>query len=245
MRRRHRLPRNRRGHRLNRIYLFRFRRQFTVDFASKTDPQKWASDFFTFNLNDFIGQEGIPAAWPFEDYRINLAKVVLRPEGVTTTIARGWGYTVPVQDARVKDLKLQDQTQDPLANWDGARAWNLIRGFKRLVRPKPQLTISDMTASNFSASMWLNSSRSGWLPLQMPAGTQRDGTRVVHYGLAFSYPSPGQALRYIVEITIYVTFRQFAQIMLKKSEEDLSKFGDCLTITDNEKDIDWNVVGSL
>ncbi|QGM50354.1 capsid protein, partial [Penguin circovirus] len=228
---------NRRGHRTNRIYLFRFKRQFEFNLSKETTPGQleFDSDYLTFTLNDFIGVEGVPQQWPFEDYRIPLAKVELKLRGDMMTIGHGIGHTVPIQDSRIRDFKLKNQKQDPLANWDGARQWLPNRGFKRIVRPKPQITVQDLTATNLTGSLFLNSSRSGWLPLQLPNGTTRDGAKIVHYGLAWSWPQPVKDLTYMAEVTIYVTFRQMASTL--KNMLLLNNNAECLNIANDEDEL--------
>ncbi|BAG55235.1 capsid protein [Beak and feather disease virus] len=196
----------------NRIYTLRFKRQFKFEIrANTTSPGNviWNSDYITFALADFITNTPNPQNLNFEDYRIKLAKMEMRPTwGHYSISSEGFGHTAVIQDSRITKFKTTaDQTQDPLAPFDGARKWYLAKGFKRLLRPKPQITIEDLTTANQSAALWLNSTRTGWIPLQ--GGPNQAGVKVRHYGLAFSFPQPKLAITYECQLTLYVQFRQF------------------------------------
>ncbi|AMS38769.1 capsid protein [Zebra finch circovirus] len=212
-RRRRRLPTNRRGHRTNRIYRLRLVRQYIqmLPKAEKTTNLTFGTDGVTILLKDFIMDERV---LPFEDYRIRLAKVEAVPRNEDWTHWQGAGHTVPIQDSHLGDFFKKTKLQtDPLANWDGARKWNLRKGFKRLFRPRPQLSITDTDAANTPAAMWLNNPRSAWIPLRRRGETtyQTSGTRVNHYGLAFSFPEPTpNEYMFQVKVTIYVEFRQMS-----------------------------------
>ncbi|AHX56480.1 truncated putative capsid protein [Beak and feather disease virus] len=168
------------------------------------------SDYITFALSDFLTNTPNPPTLNFEDYRIKLAKMEMRPTwGHYTIQGDGFGHTTVIQDSRITKFKTRaDQTQDPLAPFDGAKKWYVSRGFKRLLRPKPQITLDDLTTANQSAALWLNSARTGWIPLQ--GGPNAAGTKVRHYGIAFSFPQPEQTITYVTKLTLYVQFRQFA-----------------------------------
>ncbi|AHX56445.1 putative capsid protein [Beak and feather disease virus] len=196
----------------NRLYTIRLKREFKFDINKQTTQTGqiiWNSDYVTFALSDFLTGPN-PTGWPFEDYRIKLAKMEMKPTwGHSYTNSEGFGHTAVIQDSRISKFKTSaDQTQDPLAPFDGARKWYLNKGFKRLLRPKPQLTINDLTTVNQSATLWLNSTRTGWIPLQ--GGPNTAGTKVRHYGLAFSFPQPQTKITYECILTVYVQFRQFA-----------------------------------
>ncbi|AGC55181.1 capsid protein [Beak and feather disease virus] len=197
----------------NRIYTLRLTRQFKFQIQKQTTSTGnviWNSDYITFTLSDFLENTPNPQTLNFEDYRIKLAKIEMRPTwGHYTIAADGFGHTAVIQDSRITKFKTTtDQTQDPLAPFDGAKKWYLSRGFKRLLRPKPQITINDLATANQSAALWLNSARTGWIPLQ--GGPNAAGTKVKHYGIAFSFSQPDQLITYITKLTVYVQFRQFA-----------------------------------
>nr|AWV82728.1 capsid protein [Beak and feather disease virus] len=197
----------------NRIYTLRLKRQFKFEIrANTTSPGNviWNSDYITFALSDFITNTPNPQNLNFEDYRIKLAKMEMRPTwGHYSISSEGFGHTAVIQDSRITKFKTTaDQQQDPVAPFDGARKWYLAKGFKRLLRPKPQITIEDLTTANQSAALWLNSTRTGWIPLQ--GGPNQAGVKVRHYGLAFSFPQPKLAITYECQLTLYVQFRQFA-----------------------------------
>nr|QHB12865.1 capsid protein [Beak and feather disease virus] len=197
----------------NRIYTLRLKRQFKFEIrANTTSPGNviWNSDYITFALSDFITNTPNPQNLNFEDYRIKLAKMEMRPTwGHYTISSEGFGHTAVIQDSRITKFKTTaDQQQDPVAPFDGARKWYLAKGFKRLLRPKPQITIEDLTTANQSAALWLNSTRTGWIPLQ--GGPNPAGAKVRHYGLAFSFPQPKLPITYECQLTLYVQFRQFA-----------------------------------
>nr|QED90390.1 Cap [Beak and feather disease virus] len=197
----------------NRIYTLRLKRQFKFEIrANTTSPGNviWNSDYITFALSDFITSTPNPPNLNLEDYRIKLAKMEMRPtRGHYSISSEGFGHTAVIQDSRITKFKTTaDQQQDPLAPFDGARKWYLAKGFKRLLRPKPQITIEDLTTANQSAALWLNSTRTGWIPLQ--GGPNQAGVKVRHYGLAFSFPQPKLAITYECQLTLYVQFRQFA-----------------------------------
>lgn len=124
---------------------------------------------------------------------------------------KGIGHTCLIQDPRLsKFVKKTGLASDPLANWDGARTWDLRRGFKRLLTPRPQLTFSDLSTANEIAYTWLTNPRAAWIPLQLNE-QQIKPEKVKHYGLAFSYPQPSpDDMNYEVIITGYFQFRQFA-----------------------------------
>ncbi|ADY62644.1 CP [Beak and feather disease virus] len=197
----------------NRIYTIRFKRQFKFAIQKQTTSTGqviWNSDYITFALSDFLATAPNPHTLNFEDYRIKLAKMEMRPTwGHYTISADGFGHTAIIQDSRITKFKTtSDQNQDPVATFDGAKKWYVARGFKRLLRPKPQITIDDLTTANQSAALWLNSARTGWIPLQ--GGPNAAGANVKHYGLAFSFPQPEVTITYVCELTLYVQFRQFA-----------------------------------
>ncbi|AFM55179.1 capsid protein, partial [Beak and feather disease virus] len=197
----------------NRIYTLRLKRQFKFEIAKQTTSTGnliWNSDYITFTLSDFLNNKPNPPTLNFEDYRIKLAKMEMRPTwGYYSIATEGFGHTAVIQDSRITKFKTTaDQTQDPLAPFDGAKKWYLSRGFKRLLRPKPQLTINDLSTANQSAALWLNSVRTGWIPLQ--GGPNTAGPNVKHYGLAFSFPQPEKPIPYVCQLTLYVQFRQFA-----------------------------------
>ncbi|AGC55157.1 capsid protein [Beak and feather disease virus] len=197
----------------NRIYTIRLKRQFKFTIQKQTTSAGnmiWNSDYITFTLSDFMTNTPNPPTLNFEDYRIKLAKMELRPtDGHYTIDSAGFGHTAVIQDSRITKFKTTaDQTQDPLAPFDGAKKWYLSKGFKRLLRPKPQITIQDLSTANQSAALWLNSVRTGWIPLQ--GGPNSAGTNVKHYGLAFSFPQPDKRIDYVCMLTLYVQFRQFA-----------------------------------
>ncbi|ACO35255.1 putative capsid protein [Beak and feather disease virus] len=196
----------------NRIYTLRFKRQFKFEIAKQTTSTGnliWNSDYVTFALSDFLQKPQNPQNLNFEDYRIKLAKMEMRPTWGHYSIAtEGFGHTAVIQDSRISKFKTTaDQTQDPLAPFDGAKKWYLSRGFKRLLRPKPQITINDLTTANQSAALWLNGVRTGWIPLQ--GGPNAAGANIRHYGLAFSFPQPEIKIPYVCQLTLYVQFRQF------------------------------------
>ncbi|AUL80752.1 capsid protein [Beak and feather disease virus] len=197
----------------NRIYTLRLTRQFKFQIQKQTTSTGnliFNSDYITFALSDFLTNTPNPQTLNFEDYRIKLAKMEMRPTwGHYTIAADGFGHTAIIQDSRITKFKTTaDQTQDPLAPFDGAKKWYVSRGFKRLLRPKPQITINDLATANQSAALWLNSARTGWIPLQ--GGPNAAGAKVKHYGIAFSFPQPEQTITYITKLTLYVQFRQFA-----------------------------------
>ncbi|ACO35245.1 putative capsid protein [Beak and feather disease virus] len=197
----------------NRIYTLRFKRQFKFQIEKQTTATGtmiWNSDYITFALADFLGNTTNPQTLNFEHYRIKLAKMEMRPTyGFSSITQEGFGHTAVIQDSRISKFKTTaDQKQDPLAPFDGARKWYLSRGFKRLLRPKPQITLTDLTTANQSAALWLNSARTGWIPLQ--GGPNAAGAKVRHYGIAFSFPQPDKPIPYVCMLTLYVQFRQFA-----------------------------------
>ncbi|AKP92795.1 capsid protein, partial [Beak and feather disease virus] len=197
----------------NRIYTLRLKRQFKFEIrANTTSPGNviWNSDYITFTLSDFITNTPNPQNLNFEDYRIKLAKMDMRPTwGHYSISSEVFGHTAVIQDSRITKFKTTaDQQQDPVAPFDGARKWYLAKGFKRLLRPKPQITIEDLSTANQSAALWLNSTRTGWIPLR--GGPNQAGVNVKHYGLAFSFPQPKLAITYECQLTLYVQFRQFA-----------------------------------
>ncbi|AFM55199.1 capsid protein, partial [Beak and feather disease virus] len=215
--RRYRLRRRRHFRRrrftTNRIYTLRFKRQFKFQInKNTTQPSNviWNSDYITFTLSDFLTNTPNPPTLNFEDYRIKLAKMEMRPTwGHYTNSSDGFGHTAVIQDSRITKFKTTaDQTQDPLAPFDGSKKWFISRGFKRLLRPKPQITINDLSTANQSAALWLNSVRTGWIPLQ--GGPNAAGPNVKHYGLAFSFQQPEVTITYVCQLTLYVQFRQFA-----------------------------------
>ncbi|AHC70199.1 putative capsid protein [Beak and feather disease virus] len=196
----------------NRVYTLRFKREFKFTIQKQTTATGtmiWNSDYVTFSLSDFLTNTPNPQSLNFEDYRIKLAKIEMRPTyGYSYTNSEGFGHTAIIQDSRISKFKTTaDQTQDPLAPFDGSKKWYLNRGFKRLLRPKPQITINDLAAANQSAALWLNSARTGWIPLQ--GGPNLAGAKVRHYGLAFSFPQPNVPINYQTILTLYVQFRQF------------------------------------
>ncbi|ABI54258.1 capsid protein [Finch circovirus] len=211
-RRRRRIPANRRGHRTNRIYRIKLVRQYQqiLGKAENAGAFRFGTDGVTIILKDFFpeGKE-----LPFEDYRIRLAKVEGIPRREDWTHWEGAGVTVPIQDQHLRDFfKKTRLTVDPLANWDGARKWTLRKGFKRLFRPRPQLSVTDTDTANTTAALWLNNPRGAWIPLMKKGETTASttsGTRVNHYGLAFSFPEPWPAdFEMQIKATIYVEFRQ-------------------------------------
>lgn len=213
-RRRRRIPANRRGNRTNRIYRFRFVREFSQILPKGTGGTSlsFGTDGVNIILDDFLDWGTINWRLPFEDYRIRLAKVEMRPLNESWEEWKGFGHQVPIQDQHLEDFfKKTKLDADPLANWDGARKWDLRLGFKRLFKPRPQLSVTDTDASNVTAALWLNSPKSLWIPLMKKNDQQlpSSGTRVKHYGLAFSYPEPSpNQMDYQVKVTIYVEFRQ-------------------------------------
>ncbi|AHX56389.1 putative capsid protein [Beak and feather disease virus] len=197
----------------NRIYTLRLTRQFKFQImkqSTQTGNLIFNSDYVTFALSDFLTNTPNPPTLNFEDYRIKLAKIEMRPTwGHYTIQGDGFGHTAVIQDSRISKFKtVADQTQDPLAPFDGAKKWYVSKGFKRLLRPKPQITIDDLTTANQSAALWLNTARTGWIPLQ--GGPNAAGTKVRHYGIAFSFPQPEQTITYVTKLTLYVQLRQFA-----------------------------------
>nr|QCU55025.1 Cap [Beak and feather disease virus] len=209
--RRHRRYGRRHRFTTNRVYNIRLTRQFRFTIRKQTTSTGqliFNSDYITFTLSDFLGGAE-PQALNWEDYRIKLAKMEMRPTGTFQTIsAEGFGHTAIIQDSRIKIFKMiADQQQDPLAPFDGAKKWFLNRGFKRLLRPKPQLTITDLNTANQSAALWLNSTRTGWIPIG--GGPNQAGDRVAHYGIAFSFPQPNVDISYLCKLTLYVQFRQW------------------------------------
>nr|UBV61871.1 capsid protein [Pigeon circovirus] len=212
-RRRTRLSRSIRGHkRSSRIYYFRLRRKDKITLQQATNDFKFGTGIFTFKLADVltVGLNAPTLKVPFEDYQIALVKVEMRPLGVDITTWKGFGHTVPMYDARLKTFQGQvDLGDDPLMDFDGARKWDLRKGFKRLIRPRPQLTIADLATANQSAATWF-SGRNQWIPLQV-SGNSLFPQKVNHYGLAFSYLQPQpDPMYYECEVTFYVKFRQFA-----------------------------------
>ncbi|AGX27428.1 capsid protein [Beak and feather disease virus] len=196
----------------NRIYTLRLKGQFKFQIQKQTTQSGnviWNSDYITFTLSDFLGGANTETL-NFEDYRIKLAKMEMRPTwGHYTISSDGFGHTAVIQDSRITKFKTTaDQSQDPVAPFDGAKKWYVSKGFKRLLRPKPQITINDLATANQSAALWLNSTRTGWIPLQ--GGPNAAGANVKHYGLAFSFPQPEQAITYVCQLTLYVQLRQFA-----------------------------------
>ncbi|AHH31405.1 capsid protein [Columbid circovirus] len=212
-RRRTRLSRNLRGHRRSsRIYYFRLRRKDKITLTQAQNDFKFGTGIFTFKLADVltVGINAPTLKVPFEDYQIPLVKVEMRPLGVDITTWKGFGHTVPMYDARLKTFQGQtDLGDDPLMDFDGARKWDLRKGFKRLIRPRPQLTIADLATANQTAATWF-SGRNQWIPLQV-SGNSLFPQKVNHYGLAFSYLQPQpDPMYYECEVTFYVKFRQFA-----------------------------------
>ncbi|ARE29797.1 putative capsid protein [Beak and feather disease virus] len=176
----------------NRIYTLRLKRQFKFEIRKQTTQPGnliWNADYVTFTLENFLTNTPNPSALNFEDYRIKLAKMEMKPTWGHYSIAtEGFGHTAVIQDSRIEKFKTRaDQSQDPLAPFDGAKKWYLSRGFKRLLRPKPQIMMNDLSTANQSAALWLNSVRTGWIPLQ--GGPNAAGSKVKHYGLAFSFRS--------------------------------------------------------
>ncbi|AHH31422.1 capsid protein [Columbid circovirus] len=213
-RRRRRTYRNRRSHRsANRVYYFRLRRKDKITLNVSQQDFKFGSGIFTFKLADVltIGQGAPTLKVPFEDYQIPLVKVEMRPLGVPITTWKGFGHTCPIYDARLKTFQQQtDLGDDPLMDFDGARKWDLRKGFKRLIRPKPKFPINDLATSNQTAATWFSNQRNQWIPLQTSGGSLFP-TKVNYYGLAFSYLHPApDPIPYEVEVTLYVKFRQFA-----------------------------------
>ncbi|AHC70205.1 putative capsid protein [Beak and feather disease virus] len=197
----------------NRVYTIRLKRQFKFQIQKQTTSTGnviWNSEYITFTLSDFLTNTPNPPTLNFEDYRIKLAKMEMRPTwGHYTIQSQGFGHTAVIQDYRITKFKTTaDQTQDPLAPFDGAKKWYVSRGFKRLLRPKPQITINDLATANQSAALWLNGTRTGWIPLQ--GGPNGAGASIKHYGLAFSFPQPDETITYVCMLTLYVQFRQFA-----------------------------------
>nr|UBV61963.1 capsid protein [Pigeon circovirus]UBV61965.1 capsid protein [Pigeon circovirus] len=211
-RRRTRLIRRPR-HRTNRVYLFRLRRKEKITLSSATNDFKFGTDVFTFKLADVLTAtlNAPTLKVPFEDYQIPLVKVEMRPLGVSVTTWKGFGHTVAIQDARLSTFaKKTDLFTDPLMDFDGAKKWDLRKGFKRLIRPRPQLTITDMATANQYASTWFSNQRNMWIPLQL-SSNQWAPAKVNFYGLAFSYLQPQpDPMYYEAEITYYIKFRQFA-----------------------------------
>ncbi|ARI44344.1 capsid protein [Pigeon circovirus] len=211
--RRRRTRLRRRGHRAaSRIYYFRLRRKDKITLPKATNDFKFGTGIFTFKLADVltVGLNAPTLKVPFEDYQIPLVKVDMRPIGHNIMEAKGFGHTVPIYDARLKTFQQQvDLGDDPLMDFDGARKWELRKGFKRLIRPRPQLTITDLATANQVAATWF-SGRNQWIPLQT-SGSSLFPQKVNYYGLAFSYLQPApDAMNYEVEVTYYVKFRQFA-----------------------------------
>ncbi|AAZ68045.2 capsid protein [Columbid circovirus] len=212
--RRRRTRLRRRGHRSSgRIYYFRLRRKdkITLDTTTAGDF-KFGCAYFTFQLANVlsVGQNAPVLKVPFEYYQIPLVKVEMRPLGTEITTWKGFGHTCPMYDARIKTFQQTGLGDDPLMDFDGARKWDLRKGFKRLLRPKPQITINDLATANQTATTWFSNQRNQWIPLQT-AGGNLFPTKVNYYGLAFSYLHPApDALNYEVEVTYYVKFRQFA-----------------------------------
>nr|QJI53393.1 MAG: capsid protein [Circoviridae sp.] len=136
----------------------------------------------------------------------------MRPAKGFNLIDEGFGHVVNIQDSRIKLFKTtQVQPQDPIAPFDGAKKWFLRKGFKKFCRPKAQLTISDLIDANTTASMFLASQRGGWIPM-IPQTTNGNGRAVMHYGVAWSWPTPNTDIEYLVNVTIYVQFRQFCPL---------------------------------
>ncbi|ABK79773.1 capsid protein [Columbid circovirus] len=212
--RRRRTRLRRRGHKSsNRIYYFRLRRKDKITLPTNANDFKFGTGIFTFKLADVltVGLNAPTLKVPFEDYQIALVKVEMRPIGAELTTWKGFGHTVPIYDARLKTFQqVTDRGDDPLMDFDGARKWDLRKGFKRLIRPKPQLTISDLATANQTAATWFSNQRNQWIPLQT-SGTSLDPTKVIYYGMAFSYLHPApDPMYYECEVTYYVKFRQFA-----------------------------------
>lgn len=195
------------------MYFFRLRHSTKVTLTKDSGGAfKYGCDVFTFTLEDVLDPTGGAALkLPFEDYKIVLVKVEMRPLGVSYNQWKGFGHTVPITDGRLmKFTKKTGLVDDPLANFDGAKKWDQRKGFKRLHRPKPQLVITDLATANETAALWLSSQRSFWIPLQLD-GTQIKPKKVKHYGLAFSYLQPApDDISYQATITFYMKFRQFA-----------------------------------
>nr|AYC54527.1 capsid protein [Pigeon circovirus] len=212
--RRRRTRLRRRGHRSsNRVYYFRLRRKDKITLPTNATDFKFGTGIFTFKLADVltVGNNAPTLKVPFEDYQIPLVKVEMRPIGAQITTWKGFGHTVPMYDARLKTFQqVTDRGDDPLMDFDGARKWDLRKGFKRLIRPKPQLTISDLATANQTAATWFTNTRNQWIPLQIATG-QWAPQKVNFYGLAFSYLQPQpESMYYEAEITYYIKFRQFA-----------------------------------
>ncbi|ADD62466.1 capsid protein [Chimpanzee stool avian-like circovirus Chimp17] len=231
---------------MNRIYLFRLRHSVKVTLQrDESGAFKYGTDAFTFTLEDVLKRDGGQLKLPFEDYTIVLVKVEMRPLGESVTIWKGFGHTVPIQDARLTNFKKKAGLQDdPLANFDGAKKWDQRWGFKRLLRPRPQLVSTDLSTANEVAPIWLNSQRSFWIPLQQTA--QRIAPeKINHYGLAFSYlqPSPEDEF-YQAEITFYMKFRQFAWTTLNDPptpnwQEQLPPNMELMNIIDEDEGVDF------
>ncbi|ARE29795.1 putative capsid protein [Beak and feather disease virus] len=197
----------------NRIYGFRLKRLFKFEIRKQaTQPGNLIqqADYVTFTLENYLSNTPTPSALTLGNHRIKLAKMEMKPpRGQYTIQSQGLGHTALIQDCRITKFKTSaDQTQDPLAPFDGAKKWYVSKGFKRLLRPKPQITINDLATANQSAALWLNSTRTGWIPLQ--GGPDGAGASIKHYGLAFSFPQPDETITYVCMLTLYVQFRQFA-----------------------------------
>lgn len=184
--------------------------RFELSGTGKTDLT-YATDGLNVMLDDFLDWGTINWRLPFEDYRIRLAKVEMRPLDEDWYKWQGIGHNVPIQDNHLEDFLVKKNLEaDPLANWDGARQWDLRKGFKRLFRPRPQLEITQTDAANVTAALWLSNPRAFWIPL-MKKNDQNlpsSGTRVKHYGLGISWPEPHDHILYHGKMTIYVEFRQ-------------------------------------
>nr|AYC54540.1 capsid protein [Pigeon circovirus] len=211
--RRRRTRLRRRGHRSsNRVYYFRLRRKDKITLPTNATDFKFGTGIFTFKLADVltVGNNAPTPKVPSEDYQIPLVKVEMRPIGAEITTWKGFGHPVLMYDARLKTFQqVPDRGDDPLMDFDGARKWDVRKGFKRLIRPRPQLTIADLATANQSAATWF-SGRNQWNPLQV-SGNSLFPQKVNHYGLAFSYLQPQpDPMYYECEVTFYVKFRQFA-----------------------------------
>lgn len=193
--------------------MFRLRHKAKITLTKADSDFRFGSDIFHFTLDDVLATVtgGPVLKVPFEDYQIPLVKVEMRPIGEQSTLWKGFGHTVPITDPRLNLFgKKTGLLEDPLQNFDGAKKWEQRRGFKRLLRPKPQLMISDLATANQLAYTWFSNQRNQWIPLQT-TGQQIAPTKVNFYGLAYSYlqPQPDD-MHYEAEITFYVKFRQFA-----------------------------------
>lgn len=114
---------------------------------------------------------------------------------------------MPIKDQSIKRWKLVNCPDDPLANFDGAKRWNLTKGFKKLIRPLPMTSVSEAQIANGRADYADFNQRSKWIPLQKD--NLYDNQRVSWHGLAYSFNHPYEQVEYNVEITLYVKFKQF------------------------------------